>query len=227
MKISIPSLFRRVKEAKENGNEKRIEIPGPSDEQRQEWRDKILVSGMSIDSRWTSIKLADLETYKNANLPKFWRGSNELARRILSFDPEKATRAFLLFGKSGVGKTSILKALSINLARRTKDQVIFTQFKDVLDAMVVDDFAYKEIVATKLIQSRFVFIDDLGVERSSEWAHEQIYSILNKRLFSLTKEGKQKFTFFSTNLNLQQITSRYHDRDTRRLKDMAEFLEVR
>ncbi|SMF35101.1 hypothetical protein SAMN06296036_110201 [Pseudobacteriovorax antillogorgiicola] len=99
--------------------------------------------------------------------------------------------------------------------------------KHALDAMAQDDFALKEFIKRDLVNVRFLFIDDLGVERASEWVSEQIYSILDLRLYAATPDGKPKVTFFSSNLTGNEFSNRYHGRSVRRIKELAEFLEVK
>ncbi len=218
--INIDKLFAASKDRSP------IELPGPTNEEREAWQTSLLIGSMAIASSYVGITRKDFETFRPGLVRKFWKGSDELGRKILRFDPASAEKGFYLYGDPGCGKTSILKTLAIILVKQFPGGVIFTQLKHAIDAMAEDDFSFKAEIEKKLVGARFLFIDDIGVERSTDWTREQVYSILDQRLYAHTGNGDRKFTFFSSNLTLDQLTERYHSRDVRRFLELSKFLHV-
>ncbi len=221
MKVSISELFKLGK-----SRVPRV-IPGPSHAEFEAWRTSLLVGSMTIGSNYVGITRKDLETFRPAHARKFWKGSDNIGSKVLRFDPDKMDKGVYLYGDPGCGKTSILKTLAILLVKKYPEQVIFTQLKHAIDAMAQDDFHYKNEIQKKLTSCRFLFLDDIGVERSTEWTREQLYAILDQRLHAYTEKSERKFTFFSSNLTLDQLTERYHSRDVRRFLELATFYQVK
>ncbi len=217
--------FSELSKMAEGRNPKHI--PGPTEEERERWKTSLLVGSMAIDSNYIGITRKDFETFRPAYVRDFWKGSDKVGGLVLRFDPETNDKGVYLYGDPGCGKTAILKTLAIMLVKKYPEQVIFTQLKHAIDAMAQDDFHYKTEIQKKLTSCRFLFLDDIGVERSTEWTREQLYAILDQRLHAYTEKGEKKFTFFSSNLTLDQLTERYHSRDVRRFLGLATFYRVK
>ena len=93
-------------------------MPQPTKEEQNQWQTSLLVSSMAIDSRYVAISRKDLELFRAGLIRRYWNGSDELGKRILSFDPEKEEKGVYLYAEPGLGKTSILKTLAIRLAKQ-------------------------------------------------------------------------------------------------------------
>lgn len=205
----------------------RISIPGPSHADHVRWNNSVIVSDLAIDPNFVSVTRSDVRTYRAAYMGRFWLASRDLARRILSFDPDQEEKGLYLYSKSGLGKTSIMKCLALRLQQNFPGEVKYLQLSDALSAMTRDQFAFQTEVIRTLVNTRFLFIDDLGIERSTDWSRERIYSVFDKRMHAFSPEGRRKFTFCSSNLSLLELGKKYHRRDIRRIEDSCEIIELK
>lgn len=97
--------------------------------------------------------------------------------------PCKKPRSLFIAGDIGTGKTYLASCLSADLIRR-KVQVRWCNVGDVLRT-IRSSFDRKNMTeedTIKLFTSpRVLVLDDLGKERPTEWALEQLFSIINTR----------------------------------------------
>ncbi|MEN0060319.1 MAG: ATP-binding protein, partial [Bdellovibrio sp.] len=132
---------------------------------------------------------------------------------------------FLLMGKSGVGKTFILNAMMNKILKAAY----------IHEASLIDTVAYFPMgyllyqfrtkkdpqEFQKCLKCRFLFLDDLGSENTTDFAREHFFTILDLRC------QKRLPTFISTNLSLNELTQKYGERVTSRLKEMCAILEIK
>lgn len=90
---------------------------------------------------------------------------------------------FYLYGVCGNGKTTTLKQLVHHL-NNNGQQYIFTSvdkiFSKIKESYSNDDFTEQSIL-NKIINCKFLLLDDVGVERISEWGGQLIYNIFNEK----------------------------------------------
>lgn len=96
---------------------------------------------------------------------------------------DKKAASLFIAGDIGTGKTYLASCLSADLIRR-KVQVRWCNVGDVLRA-IRSCFDQKHITEDEIIKRfttpRVLVLDDLGKERPTEWAVEQLFSIINTR----------------------------------------------
>jgi DNA replication protein DnaC len=66
----------------------------------------------------------------------------------------------------------------------------------------------------------YVFIDDIGSEKTSEFVIEFLYILINKRYENM------KRTVFATNLSINDFQERYGDRIMSRIAEMCILVEI-
>lgn len=66
-----------------------------------------------------------------------------------------------------------------------------------------------------------LIIDDLGVERPTDWAQETLYAIIDRRY----RDCRQ--TIFSSNYSLDELSERIGDRITSRIAEMCKVIELK
>lgn len=106
-------------------------------------------------------------------------------------------QGILFWGNVGTGKSYTAAAIANELLVRMQS-VIMTSFIKLLDKMGGvdgDDSAY----ISRLNQARLLIIDDLGAERGTDYALEQVYDIIDSRY----RSGKP--VILTTNLEFSQM----------------------
>lgn len=130
--------------------------------------------------------------------------SNEKIKKICfryasSFDEmEKKNQGILMYGSPGTGKTFAAACIANYLISRGV-YVIMTSFVKVL-SMLDTDHESEDWLLDKLSKARLLIIDDLGAERSTEYALEKVYNIIDTRY----REGKPMI--LTTNLTSKELS---------------------
>lgn len=124
------------------------------------------------------------------------------------------------YGDPGLGKTF----LSHCVAKELLDAgylVIYQTATDLLDIIRKSKFQHGEDTQPihYLYQSDLLIIDDLGTETLTEFANNELFNLINRRL----KEGKKML--ISTNLPLSKLEGRYSARLASRIIGNFQFYE--
>lgn len=138
--------------------------------------------------------------FENAGFPEAWKSRalscwqvNSPARQqakdaAIAFGAELVTQSkspasLFIAGDIGTGKTYLASCLAADLIRR-KVQVRWCNVGDVLRT-IRSSFDQKNLTEEETIRRftspRVLVLDDLGKERPTEWAVEQLFSIVNTR----------------------------------------------
>ncbi|AST91960.1 ATP-binding protein [Sutcliffiella cohnii] len=155
---------------------------------------------------------------ENATLENFqvnYESQAEALERTLDYiDRFTGSENLYYYGRTGRGKTH----LAVGLYKLIKDASLTAMFFDVpklMDTIVASwekDAGYSESKFMKAVAEVDVLIlDDLGVERISEWVDQTLYSILNQR------QGKS--IIFTSNIHPADLTKRYGERLADRIKN--------
>ena len=111
---------------------------------------------------------------------------------------EGARNNIVLQGEAGTGKSHLAFAMVKALSEYTKEIAIFINVTDLL-MKIKADFSQEEFLVNKIASAKFLVLDDLGMEKDSEWSFTILYNILNKR----------SNTIITTNLISADIQKRY------------------
>jgi DNA replication protein DnaC len=126
--------------------------------------------------------------------------------------PEVRNRDLLLTGKSGLGKTFLLRAIAERLIERDVNVLIISAYK-MLEIVRKAYFSNDE-TAEEIAGAEVLMIDDLGSEPLMQNVTvEQLFNLLNER------QNRQLSTVISTNLTMQELRDRYTERIASRLRD--------
>jgi DNA replication protein DnaC len=124
---------------------------------------------------------------------------------------------FLIQGKTGVGKTHLGMALLHRAARRyQRDLTVAT-----LPAYAPVGFFLESVresmgvITRRILNASALLMDDLGAENCTDYAREVIFKLLEHR-------GNHKLpTIVTTNLDLNELRTRLHERISSRLIGMT------
>lgn len=102
-----------------------------------------------------------------------------------------------------------------NLVKKTK------RFDEARYNENPDNFTEKGLI-DHYTNTPFLVLDDLGIEKTSEWSLQTLYIILNRRY----EESDDKLTIITSNLNLNDISRKLDDRIGSRINGMCKTLKL-
>ena len=111
---------------------------------------------------------------------------------------EKNGQGLLLWGDVGTGKTFMAGCIANALLDRGIP-VLMTNFSRVLMRLTSNIAEDKNAFLDGLDAFRLLVIDDLGIERNTDFALEQVFSVIDRRCQS------NKPVIITTNLNLDEL----------------------
>ena len=128
--------------------------------------------------------------------------------------PDSNVPNLLFYGKSGLGKTFLLRSIAKRAQERGIPALSVTA-NTLLNAIRKSYFSHEDSGLDIFYQTQLLLIDDLGTEPL--WENitvEQLFALLDARFSG----GKN--TVISTNLNLTELQQRYTERIASRLLDV-------
>lgn len=124
-------------------------------------------------------------------------------------------KGLFIYGDTGTGKTYTIYALSLRKSNVNNFIELLIEYRDYMQK----GFYYENL--TELLNQDYLFIDDIGSEKTSDFVIEFLYMIVNKRYENM------KRTVFTTNLTLEDFKNRYGDRILSRIAEMCILLELK
>lgn len=150
--------------------------------------------------------------------------------------------SYFIWGKAGTGKTFLASAL-INHFVYTHPDVKITdnatgvtryggnslpRIVSVPDLLLRVRASFKEhsdMSESSIIEDystiKRLFLDDIGVEKTSDWSLQTLYSIIDRRY----REMRQ--TIITSNLSLEEISDKVGDRIASRIAEMCKIIELK
>ncbi len=195
----------------EDDNEKRIQELAMRREEDKKRIEKINdTKECGLGKRFKSKTFANFDESKN---PKEYKICLEYARNIE--DRLRDGRGLFLSGNVGVGKTHLIAAIVDLTARLMEREIVKQHSKIIVYTTAVDLLAelkksYKregtEDIVKYYEEAELLIIDDLGVEKGSDWVNEIFFRIIDHRYTEM------KPTIFATNLRDDEIKAKLGER---------------
>ena len=113
---------------------------------------------------------------------------------------KKENIGLLFYGSVGSGKTYLACSIANSLIEQYQISVKIKNFAQIINELQKSSFDFdKNAYIESLVNTSVLILDDLGIERDTSYAKEQVYNIVNSRYL------KQKPTIFTTNLSYDTI----------------------
>ena len=113
---------------------------------------------------------------------------------------KKENIGLLFYGSIGSGKTYLACSIANSLIEQYQISVKIRNFAQIINELQKSSFDFdKNAYIESLVNTSVLILDDLGIERDTSYAKEQVYNIVNNRYL------KHKPTIFTTNLSYSQI----------------------
>ena len=188
-------------------------------EQGQKIKFKIQEYKNTIPKRFAKKSFSNFIKKRNQTA---WQTCLDYARNYI--DNTKQGKGLFLTGPVGSGKTHLAVAINDYIARILKRKldyhsrfIIFTTAIDLLSEI---KYSYEsndtERTITYYEDCSLLILDDLGIEKSTEWSHELFYKIIDTRYSNL------KPTIITTNLSDEELKVKLSERIVSRIFEMCE-----
>lgn len=163
---------------------------------------------------------------RNMNIPKRYASADF---KIRKFDLEAS---LYLHGSLGTGKTyymwAYIKRLIFELAKTHRSEsfpiILFAETTNLLLELrntFNNPNANEFEVIQKYSMAEYLFLDDLGVEKGTDYVFSALYSIINYRYVN------ELPTIISSNLSLQELSEKFSDRIASRISEMCQFVDFK
>ena len=118
-------------------------------------------------------------------------------------DMKRKNVGLLLMGPVGTGKSFFAGCIA-NALLEGGERVMMTNFSRILNEMTSYQSDKNQIIQN-LVDYPLLIIDDLGIERNSEFALEQVYNVIDSRYCKMLP------LIVTTNLGLKEMKSQEQD----------------
>ena len=176
----------------------------------------------------------EIRKYKQDNFGRYLKACGVPRLFIDNKLYEGGMQSLFITGGFGTGKThkavAMLKAyvMSLNCLEFQEPFITKALFITVPELLIIlrstFDQRSKESEATlfeRFCKVDFLILDDIGVEKVSDWVLQSLYVIINKRY------SEQRQTIFTSNLNLSELKHVIGERITSRIAGMCRVLTLK
>jgi DNA replication protein DnaC len=207
---------------------KTITIDGVSRVARCEcWQQRLsqsLLKSARIPRRYAHCELSNFEIHTDTQ-----RAAHRKATRLVEQFPV-VDKGLLFYGDAGVGKTHLAVALMKEAIVRKGARAVFYEVRELLklvrDTYTPNTDATELAVLKPVLEAELLVLDDLGLEKKSEWVDETLGLVIN------TRYSERRVTIITTNLRDVESTEpgsfafQLGLRTRSRLKEMCEWLLI-
>jgi len=173
-------------------------------------------------------------------IPKKFRGVSFDRKPVADLDPFvlRPVRAFVediernieagrglwFMGDVGTGKTSLAILVSVAAEKAGKSVAVYpvtrllSEIKDTYDSTSTGSYMS---LFRRLCSVDVLHLDDLGVEKKTEWVLEQLYSIVNERW-----QDERSIIVTSNIMDLDELREQIGERTVSRLQEMCDTYPI-
>ena len=128
-----------------------------------------------------------------------------------------------LHGPPGTGKTHLAVALLKNAGKMEYDTFVTVAILLLMlrESFQKDAERSEADIIRQFTRARLVVLDDLGAEKTSEFALQSLYIIIDKRY------SEMRPTIITSNLSVDEISEKVGDRIASRIAGMCKVIELK
>lgn len=190
---------------------------------REEMEDLFRFAGLTGPLREQTFERFDLTVYP----PEDRRWMEHLLRFCKEFAAEvvhgRQEESLLLVGNVGLGKTYLASAIgnSVLEAGKTVVYLTFGEFLDLIRLHKFDDQEAYMAGLQRLYEADLIILDDLGAEKVTEFAAQELFSLINARM------NRRRPMIVSSNIDPMLFEETYGDRIASRVLNGFEVCQLR
>ncbi len=161
--------------------------------------------------------------YTNADMKEIDEEIKEILKDSWNKEAQTFKKGLFLFGATGRGKTYTLYAIRNRLRKTNPHRETDIETWQGLLFEMKENFSknkFRDTLQT-FLEKDIIFIDDVGVEKNTEWSQEMFYMVINEIYVH------EKTLFITTNLSLEDFAQKYGDRIVDRLAELCDFHEMK
>ena len=156
--------------------------------------------------------------FENFSLDYYSGENKDAMQKVFAFLKDYAknlslkSKSLLFFGDTGLGKTHLSLAIA-NAALEKGMGVVYSPVQNLVQKLEKEHFSYNSDtpVLDDVLECDLLILDDLGTEFSTAYSQSLIYNIINTRILTA------KPTIISTNLDVEELANKYHNRVASRI----------
>jgi DNA replication protein DnaC len=129
-------------------------------------------------------------------------------------------RNVFLHGPVGCGKTYAAVAMLKSFVTERRRLGAFANVPELFENLRSSYDSETEDPRPQLIASPLLVLDDLCVERSTDWAREQLYVLIN------TRYNEERLTIYTSNVGIDQVAELYGEQTASRIVENCSIVKM-
>lgn len=179
-------------------------------EQKEHWtRQRFEESGLCPINKTMTFETFKVND-KNRNVHTYIKNMKEL-------------ESLFITGKCGHGKSHLASAIAMSIfdtGHRVRFLTVPNLLLEIRDTFKKDTEKSEMDIVSSYLDCKYLFLDDFGAEKISEWTLETIYVLIDTRIRNMRP------TIITSNLSLPEVEDRFNDRIASRIAGNFKILEL-